>query len=307
MSGTVYVGVTLFSVGTMVAASQGTRAVRPFLAREWLPTVALAGLGGVGAILWSRDPLALVLLLPPLAMTELAARAASRERRTKAELQRAHDAQRAFASDAAHELRTPLATLAGELAYIAPSHLPLDESAALENARGSVERLRSLVERLLVLARMETVEQPTSSSVLAQAIARVVGHVAPRRGVAFDISVPEDLRVALPADLTDVLIRDIVANAAAYTEQGSIRIRARRSAATRIELVVSDTGIGMTTDELGHAFDRFFRGSRARALAGGSGLGLAIARRILESHDGSIAIESAVDRGTTVTLRLPTT
>jgi signal transduction histidine kinase len=70
-------------------------------------------------------------------------------------------------------------------------------------------------------------------------------------------------------------------------------------------LIVRDTGIGMTTDELERAFDRFFRAQRARALAPGSGLGLAIVRGIAQAHGGSVTVTSRPDHGTTVEVRLP--
>ncbi|OKP82990.1 cell wall metabolism sensor histidine kinase WalK [Paenibacillus sp. P32E] len=100
------------------------------------------------------------------------------------------------------------------------------------------------------------------------------------------------------------MLRNIVENALKYTpEGGSVTIR-HSFADGQVILTVADTGIGISSEQLPHIFDRFYRteGSRSRT-RGGSGLGLAIAKAIMERYGGSIAIASTPGQGTTVTLR----
>lgn len=299
-----YLAVTLGTVAVMVAATQGAAAVLPFLRREWLQNAGLISVGGAAGLLWARDPLALVLLVPPLALIEIAARATSRERAATEALRRAHEAQRAFAGDAAHELRTPLTTLMGDLAFVRPSALPANEAAALEGARREVDRMSLLVERLLALARSEGAALAPGTCDVAQTIGRATRGLSFRAGVAFSTAVPADVRVALPTELLASVLHDVISNAASYTERGMVAVRARR-AGPMVEIEVRDTGIGLSPEERARVFDRFYRGPRARSLAPGTGLGLAIAREIVTRSGGSIGIESAIGRGTLVTVTLP--
>lgn len=304
VAGAAYLAVTLGSVAVMVAATQGVAAVWPFFRREWLQNAGLVCVGGVAALMWTRDPLALVLLVPPLALIEIAARARSRERVATEALRRAHEAQRSFAGDAAHELRTPLATLLGDLAYLRGTALPADEVAALDGARREVGRLGVLVDRLLALSRSEAGATASGSAEIAAALADGTRGIAFKPGVTYSTEAAEGLRVALPEELLGSVLHDLIANAAAYTERGQVRVRARR-AGRMVELEVSDTGAGIAPAELARVFDRFYRGARARTLAPGTGLGLSIVREIVIGHGGTIEIESTPEDGTTARVRLP--
>lgn len=304
VAGIAYVAVTLAAVAAMVLTAQGASAARIFLSREWLPTSALASIGVVATLLWSLAPLAIILLVPPLAIIELAARANARSTRTARELAVALDAQRAFAADAAHELRTPLTALRGNLAYIEGAALGTDERGALADARRDLERLLALIERLLLFARVPGEGQAGEVADLAECARETVRTVTPRPGVAVSSDVPAGIGVAMPTELLRTVVGDLVANAVAYTPAGEIAVEARVHG-TRAILTVRDTGIGMEGDERLRAFDRFFRGARARQLASGSGLGLAIVRRIVDAYGGSVSLASETGVGTTVTLELP--
>ncbi len=299
-----YSVVTLASVGVMIAASQGQRQAVDFLRRESVPTLALVAVGGIASVVWWHELLVLLLFLPVLATIQLSSRRAAAEHAALAVRESAERAQREFALDAAHELRTPLASVIGELDFLRGLTLPPAEAAALGAARSEARRAAGLVERLLLLARAgaEPAAPPGDAADVAR---RVVARAAGTSAVPIELRVPEALPVTVPAELLDVLIGDIVQNATAYTPAGRIAVSVRRSG-PRALVVVADTGIGIPEAELGRVFDRFYRGAAARSLAPGTGLGLAIVRRILETHGGDVSVESAVGRGTTVTVRLPT-
>lgn len=303
LAGTAYTAITLGSVGGMVLATQGARSVAAFLARETLPTAALAATGLIAALLWTIAPLTIGLLLFPIAVIELAARANARVAETSRALASALDAQRAFSADAAHELRTPLTALRGNLAYLDESRLAADEREAFSDAQRDLGRVLALIERLLFFASVGEPEagRPADLAACAQEALR---SVSPRDGVSVASALPDGLEVAMPAELLRTVITDVIANAVAYTPAGEVSLSAR-AAGSRAVVTVRDTGIGMGREELERAFDRFYRGARARQLADGSGLGLAIVRRIVDSYGGRIAIASELGAGTTVTLDLP--
>ena len=301
-----YLVVTLAAVALMIAWTQGAAAVRAFLAREWLPTATLIAIGGLAAAVWAAQPLFIALFALPLAMVEIAGRDAARLRAAHAAVAKALDAQRAFVADAAHELRNPLTAIRGNIAFVESDTLSAEESAALTDARTDLGHLSALVERLLLLSRADA-ETPTDARADLSAIAiKVAGEVRRRPEVALDLDVPGRVDVAAPAELVAAMVRDLVSNAAAYTERGSVRVAVREDEGVAV-LEVRDTGVGIAPAELPRVFDRFFRGGAARRLASGSGLGLAIAKRIAEAHGGSVDIAPASGGGTVARLFLPRT
>ncbi len=304
LAGALYLALTLAPIAAMIAWTQGARAVPAFIAREWLPTSTLIAIGALAGAVWLAAPAFIVLLALPLAMVEIAGRAAARVHVAHAAAAKALDAQHAFVSDAAHELRNPLAAIRGNLAYLPSETMSAEERDALADARRDVANLGSLVDRLLVLSKADVARDRASSADLS-AIAAAVARAAKRRPeVALDLDLGDNIVVAAPPELVEAVVRDVVTNAAAYTERGFVRItvRARGEAA---ELEVRDSGVGIPPAELPRVFDRFYRGSTARRLAPGSGLGLAIARRIAEAHGGSILLEPASGGGTIARVFLP--
>ena len=303
-AGVLYLAVTLAPIAAMIAWTQGAGAVRGFLAREWLPTTTLIAIGALAAAVWASQPVLIAFLALPLAMVEVAGRGAARVRAAHSAVAKALDAQRAFVADAAHELRNPLTAIRGNIAYVTADKLGEDESAALADARRDLEHLSALVERLLLLSKADAgsgMDQDADLSTIAQAVA---SGATRRVNVALDLDVLRGVHVAAPPELVEALVRDLVTNAAAYTESGFVRVtvRTREDVA---ELEVRDTGVGISQSELPRVFDRFFRGTAARRLAPGSGLGLAIARRIAEAHGGSVEVLPANGGGTVARVLLP--
>ena len=130
--------------------------------------------------------------------------------------------------------------------------------------------------------------------------------LAATRGVLWTMEIPEQPVVVLAdrANLRRLLIV-LIENACRYTEAGgSVRL-SLRTQEDEAFLEVADTGIGIPPDELGHVFDRFYRGSNARFYdAEGTGLGLPIARWIATAHGGTLTAQSTLGSGTSMALRL---
>jgi heavy metal sensor kinase len=224
---------------------------------------------------------------------------------------------RRFTADASHELRTPLTVIKGT-AQIALSRERSAEELreTLVEVAEETDRMLQLVEGLLALARGdEAVQALAVESVrlkpLIEDIAEIGAAMVADKAVTVRVDVKEEVTVVgAKGPLRQVLL-NLVANAARYTEEGSITIRAFQElgaesageAAVAIEVI--DTGAGIPEEHLPYVFDRFFRGDAARGAEGGTGLGLAIARMIVEQHGGSIEVASQVGRGSIFRVVLP--
>jgi len=228
------------------------------------------------------------------------------------ELDRMRDA---FVATVSHELRTPLTSISGFLEMMQEEEQALGDSGKryLEVIRRSTERLHALVEDLLLIAQIEAkrVELdllPVDVVELATRTVEAQRPAADEKGVSVEIVA--DHSPVVWADrirLTQVL-DNLVSNAVKFTNKGgNVRVHIAGDGEA-VELMISDDGIGIPADEQGQLFSRFFRASTATQHAiPGTGLGLSISRALVEQHGGTIAVESAVGKGTQVRVSIPAT
>jgi len=227
-------------------------------------------------------------------------------------LEKAFGRQKQFTSDASHELRAPLAIIEAE------STLALQKNRAARDYRQSLEtisqeahRMSHTVNQLLTLARADSgKEKLTFGEVnLSELITRLgsdLEALCQDKGLSYQSEQLENLVVkGDPMKLRQVLL-NILDNAIKYTPRGG-RISASVRAEGELAVVsISDTGVGISPEDLPHIFDRFYRVDKARSPSeGGTGLGLAIAKYITELHGGNIEAESQTDTGSTFRVRLP--
>jgi len=217
-----------------------------------------------------------------------------------------------FTADASHELRTPLAVMrmTAEVALRAP---PADEEhrEALEQIIAEIQRTAHLVDNLLLIANADAGHgRPNAARVnLTDAVAEACTEgaaLARAKGVVLQARLPEEpIWVLGDVHALRRLFLILLDNAVKYTPAGG-RCEVRIGECDGFVIgTVSDTGIGIASEDLPHIFDRFYRVDRARSRAlGGTGLGLAIGRWIAETHEGSITVESALDRGSVFEVRL---
>lgn len=227
-----------------------------------------------------------------------------------ASLHSAHEGQRRFLDDAAHELRAPVTSLLGNLELVERARdLPEAERAEIiTDVRIEAERLARLVNDLLVLARADAGQRPRLVAVeLDQLVVTVVRDARTiADGVTLGVGALEPVVVGGNADRLRQLLLILVENALRYTPPGGrVSVSLGREGSEAL-LSVRDTGIGIDPDDLPRVFDRFFRADRARArIAGGTGLGLAIAKWIAEAHNGRIEVDSTPGAGSTFRVVLP--
>jgi signal transduction histidine kinase len=215
-----------------------------------------------------------------------------------------------FVADAAHELRTPLATLRATLETQPPpaEMTPTDYDDLAQTFDRTLTRLEALVEHLLVLAvddRPPT-NEPVVLGTLLEAIQHDLAPLAAARQVHITIDGATDLVVLGDAPLLGLALANLIDNAIRYNHPGGqVRIQLARSR-DQARICVTDTGIGIAPAEQAYIFERFYRVDQSRARhRGGAGLGLALVAHIAQQHGGSIAVTSTPGIGSTFTLTLP--
>ncbi len=226
-------------------------------------------------------------------------------------LERDEQLRREMTADIAHELRTPLSVIQGNLEAVLDGVYPAD-AEHIQPALDQAQLLARLVEDLRTLALAEAGQlsldrQPMDATELVR---RVVASFEPKaagKRVALSVDAPDSL-LGVRADGQRVaqVLTNLLGNALRYTPQDG-HVDVRLGAQDKSILVtVSDTGPGISRRDLPHIFDRFYRADKSRSRdAGGSGLGLAIARGIVEAHGGRIWAESKTGQGTTIAFTLP--
>ncbi len=221
--------------------------------------------------------------------------------------------RRDFVANVSHELKTPVAAIRA-LAETAATAFASDD---LNTARRFVDRLGTeatrlsgLIADLLDLSRVEAGGElefsPVTLSALFADAADRARPVAEVKGIEIRI---EDTDVVVEADPAQLgmAVKNLVDNAVRYSEGGTVDIGVERRD-DFVEIIVSDQGIGIPTDEVGRIFERFYRVDKARSrVTGGTGLGLAIVRHVAENHGGHVEVHSELGVGSTFTFIIPAT
>ncbi len=220
------------------------------------------------------------------------------------------ESQRAFVADASHELRTPLSLIRAN-AEMMQRHPTEPDAAFAEDIIKETDRLAYLVSQLLTLARSDAADAPLERTPvdvnqLAAEIARQMKILADEKQIAVNLHTDGVATVEGDEQRLGELLLILLDNSIKYTDAGgTVDLSVARSNG-RVQIAVSDNGVGIPRESLPHVFNRFYRVDKARSRAiGGSGLGLAIARWIAEKHDGRIDVDSEPGKGTTVTVDLP--
>jgi two-component system, OmpR family, phosphate regulon sensor histidine kinase PhoR len=219
-------------------------------------------------------------------------------------------AEREFVSNAAHELRNPIAGVSGaiEVLRAGAKDDPEARERFLDHLAEDAERISRLTHSLLTLARVEalggTARDVVDVGTAAQEAIQAV--VAPET-LTVSVDVERGLRVEGDAALVRQVLISLLSNAYRNTPPGgAVTLRARGDTAGEASIEVSDTGTGIPPEEQNRIFERFYRGSNSLEQEG-FGLGLSIARRMVEVMGGEIGVRSEMGKGSTFWVRLPAT
>ncbi|WP_442940623.1 ATP-binding protein [Nostoc sp.] len=242
---------------------------------------------------------------------EQAAREQERQRaETLAELDRA---KTLFFSNVSHEFRTPLTLILAPLqdALSDSANLLQKQRERLELAHHNSLRLLKLVNTLLDFSRIEADRlkanyEPTDLSTYTAELASVFRSAIENANLQLIVDCPPlPDRIYVDREMWEKIVLNLLSNALKFTFKGIISVSLQPKV-NRVELIVSDTGVGIFASELPHLFERFYqvKGAKGRSYEG-SGIGLSLVQELVKRHGGAIAVTSAVDQGTIFTVTIP--
>jgi len=217
-----------------------------------------------------------------------------------------------FSADLAHELRTPVNNLRGELdVVLQKGRSPEEYIETIGSCLEECARLARIIDSLLFLARAEDpqmqIDRETFNVVEEiNNIREFFEPMASESGIHIRTDAEGSIPVSLNRPLFQRAVGNLVSNAIAHTPSGGTVTLRPRWGDDVVSLEVTDTGRGIAANDLPHIFDRFYRADRSRTpSSGGVGLGLAIVKSIVELHDGSVEASSAPGGGTRIRLSFP--
>lgn len=230
------------------------------------------------------------------------------------QLDEANRLKSTFLSNMSHELRTPLNSviaLAGVLNRRLFKTIPEEEQSYLEMIERNGSQLLELINNILDLSRIEAGREDINPSIFSvqELISNVTSTLAPQAS-AKNIELRQEIAPDLPFMHTDFIkcrhiVQNLVSNAVKFTSVGHVLIKARMVDAS-LEISVSDTGIGILSDQIQYIFEEFRQGDESTTRNyGGTGLGLSIAKRYALMLNGTLSASSDPGKGATFTLRLP--
>lgn len=222
-----------------------------------------------------------------------------------------YETEKEFTANASHELRTPLAAIRGHLGLL-NRWGKMDEkilNQSLKAMNGESKRMERLIHQLLTLSRSSTVTSPKYKFNLTKTVKSVID--------SYYLSIDQQLLMERKEknifiwgdeDQVKQVLIILLDNAVKYTDKdGKIDVSLEKQG-NSVLLKITDTGIGIPQEELAKIFDRFYRVDKARARAtGGTGLGLSIAKEVVERHNGTIKVNSEMNKGSEFTILLPIT
>jgi heavy metal sensor kinase len=229
---------------------------------------------------------------------------------TFARLEMAFAQQKQFASDAAHELRTPVTVILTQTQMA----LGRERDAAgykqtVEACQRAAQRMRKLIESLLELARFDAGQEVLKrlqfdfSKTITDSL-ELVQTLAEEKQVKI-FSELEPLKIAGDSERLAQVVTNLLTNAIQYNKPGGeVRVKLENQDGLAV-LEIADTGQGITSEDLSRVFERFYRADQSRTGAGNSGLGLSICKAIVEAHGGTIEVASEFSQGSKFTVRLP--
>ncbi len=226
-----------------------------------------------------------------------------------AEKTESEERMRRFVADASHDLRTPLTSVRGyaEL-YRQDAGNPATVAVSMERIEEEAIRMSRMVDDLMLLARLDQHREPVTRAVdVTEVLGRAVDAIRLTDGErVYDLTSSPDAALRADPDQLRQVFDNLLSNARAHTPPGTtvdVRLDTDPGGVT---VVVADDGPGFSDADRAHAFDRFWRATRAdQDPGGGSGLGLAIVAAIVEAHRGTITLDTSPAGGARFTIRLP--
>jgi len=230
------------------------------------------------------------------------------------DLERLEQVRKDFVANVSHEMRTPLAGIIGYAETLLDGGLEDEEHNRrfVQIIHSSAIRLNSIASDLLVLSELESKVDPPESARIAvrdvvESALAIVEKEAEVRGVTLIREEIQDLHVMGTRLRLEQAVLNLVANAIKFNQPGGeVRIQVVPGVSGEVSITVSDTGVGIPSQDLPRIFERFYRVDKGRSRqVGGTGLGLTIVKHVIERMNGTIEVQSQLRYGSTFTVRLP--
>jgi heavy metal sensor kinase len=278
----------------------------------WLSGFALAPLTRLAGAARDIDVATLERRLPTRSVEDELEAVTRAFNETLARLEKSIGEMRQFSTALAHELRTPLAALRGEIELaLRGAGRGGDLQRTFASQIEEIDRLTRLIERVLTLARAESGQipltfRPVDLGEMAASLVDQLEPVALARSISLHCESPASVVAVGDAGWLERLLLNLLDNAMKFTpEGGRVVVRVSRDE-DRARVDVADTGIGMTPDVSAHVFERFYQADQSRSsTSGGAGLGLSLVKWIVDRHHGRIVVRSTPQEGSTFIVTLP--
>jgi len=222
------------------------------------------------------------------------------------ELAAATAAKDEFLGMVSHELKTPITAVLGYAELLARPHLRATDEL-VDDIRDEANRLGSIVDNLLALARLDAGQPPDREPVVLQSLVaealRRTRRLAPERRLRADV--PRSLIVEVTSDHLHLVLRNLLSNAIKYGDPAGEVVLIATTVQDRAVITITDGGRGVPSDQHEAVFEPFFRSPTTAATAAGMGIGLAVCRRVVEANGGECWAEPIAEGGTAFKVSLP--
>lgn len=226
-------------------------------------------------------------------------------------LQRTEKLKDEFITIASHNLRTPLTIIKGYLPTLKEKKQSAEDDEVISHIEKSVEKLNSITESLLNIVTLEDSNKPLKKieEDIVQIIKTIVGNyksIASEKSIKFSLNLPEHVFIALDKSKITQAITNIIDNSIKFNKERGLVTIDLTALNNEVILCVSDTGIGLTPENLHDIFQRFHRGTDIYTYDyEGIGLGLYLSKIIIEAHNGRVWVTSKMNEGTSVYISMP--
>ncbi|MBP1991093.1 HAMP domain-containing sensor histidine kinase [Paenibacillus eucommiae] len=218
-----------------------------------------------------------------------------------------------FVSNVSHEIQTPLTSISGFAKALKYNNLVAegDRMYYLDIIIAESVRLSRLGDNLLKLASLDSEHHPFEAVTfnLVEQIRQIVVTCEPQlldRNIHIDLKQPAAFKITADADLLNQIWMNLIGNSIKFTPEGGMIQIGISHTSNEVEVSITDTGIGISPEEIDHIFERFYKADKSRNRSNnGNGLGLAIVKKMVSLHQGSIQAKSTLGQGTTIIVKLP--
>ena len=214
-----------------------------------------------------------------------------------------------FISNVSHEIKTPLAVIKNYTTLLEKGNLsPETQQEYMKTINAAVDKLSALVTNILRLNKLDNQEicpLPDSFDLCRQLCDCVIAFdsMLDRKNIELDVQIEDKAIVQADEEMLEIVWNNLLSNAVKFTEPGGKITVMQTSAEDSITVTISDTGCGMSDENLKHIFDKFYQGDSSHSKEG-NGLGLALVHRVVERIGGSMIVKSELGKGSAFTIRL---